>query len=285
MNPCDRYSIAMMRYLDNELSGRELTDFHDHLLECANCRSSLAGEQALLALLKRSRPLYSAPEALSARVSALVSGSSSADGPSNQLYSRTRRLLPVFSWKVLAASGVVAGVLCILFVSTLVRHGRAADYVEAAVAAHRGYLQGSLPLEIRSDSSEAVMAWLAPRVAFGFRLPAGQPAASNGVYHLQGARLVTYERTPAALVTYEAESERVSLLVAASKAAVVAGGGEAHSERLTFHYYRAANFRVITWDSHGLSYALVSSLSESAQESCLVCHQNMADHNAFKRTE
>jgi hypothetical protein len=285
MNPCDRYSIAIMRYLDNELSERELADyFHDHLLECANCRSSLTGEQALSALLKRSRPLYTAPEALSARVSALVSGSSSAGRPSSRLYFYIQRLLPAPGWKVLAASAV-AGILCMLFIPLLIRQARAANYVEAAVAAHRGYLDGSRPLEIRSDSSEAVMAWLAAKVQFGFRLPAGQPAVSEGVYHLQGARSVIYEQTPAALVTYEAESEKVSLLVASSTAAVVAGGGQVHSGRLTFHYYRVANFRVITWDSHGLSYALVSSLSESAQESCLVCHQNMADHNAFKRTE
>jgi anti-sigma factor RsiW len=285
MNPCDRYSIAMMHYLDSELSGRELADFRDHLLECANCRSNLAGEQALSALLKRSRPLYSAPEALSARVSALVSGSSSAGRPWSRLYFYIQRLLlPVPGWKALTASAVL-GILCVLFIAVLIRQARAANYVETAVAAHRGYLDGSRPLEIRSDSSEAVMAWLATKVPFGFRLPAGQSAVSEGVYHLQGARSVNYEQTPAALVTYEAESEKVSLLVASSKAAVVAGGGQVHSGRLTFHYYRVANFRVITWDSHGLSYALVSSLSESAQESCLVCHQNMADHNAFKRTE
>jgi anti-sigma factor RsiW len=284
MNPCDRYSIAMMRYLDNELSGRELTDFHNHLLECTNCRSNLAGEQALSALLKRSRPLYSASEALSARVSALVSGSSSSGRPTSRLYAYIKRFLPVPGWKALAASAA-AGILCMLFIPALVRQGRAANYVEAAVAAHRGYLDGSHPLEIHSDSSEAVMAWLGAKVPFGFRLPTGLPAENKGVYHLQGARLVIYERTPAALVTYEAESEKVSLLVASSTAAVVAGGGEVHSGRLTFHYHRVENFRVITWDSHGLSYALVSSISESTQESCLVCHQNMADHNAFKRTE
>jgi hypothetical protein len=70
--------------------------------------------------------------------------------------------------------------------------------------------------------------------------------------------------------------------VASNAAAAVAGGDEVHEARLTFHYYRAANF-VITWDTHGLSYALVSSISESARESCLVCHQNIADRDIFQQ--
>ena len=58
MNPCDQHSIDMTRYLENELSGRELADFRSHLLECVNFRSILVDEQALSALLKRSGPYF-----------------------------------------------------------------------------------------------------------------------------------------------------------------------------------------------------------------------------------
>jgi hypothetical protein len=39
---------------------------------------------------------------------------------------------------------------------------------------------------------------------------------------------------------------------------------------------------VITWSTHGITYALVSSIHGSAQHSCLVCHQNIADQSVFK---
>ena len=50
---------------------------------------------------------------------------------------------------------------------------------------------------------------------------------------------------------------------------------------LTF-YRSGANSQVITWTNHGLTYALLSSLTGSSQRSCLICHQDMADQNLFQ---
>jgi len=86
------------------------------------------------------------------------------------------------------------------------------------------------------------------------------------------ASLLSYRGSPATLVVYEKQKERISLLVASSQSAPVAGGEEVRSGKLTFHYRTAAGFNVITWSNHGLSYALVSSVSGSARESCMVCH-------------
>jgi hypothetical protein len=83
-------------------------------------------------------------------------------------------------------------------------------------------------------------------------------------------------------VTYETDKEKISLLVDSSKFAQVAGGAEIQLGNLTFHYFNNSGFRVITWANHGLSYALVSSVSGPAGASCLVCHQNMADGGNFK---
>jgi hypothetical protein len=78
------------------------------------------------------------------------------------------------------------------------------------------------------------------------------------------------------------KNERISLLVAPNKAAEAYGGEEIRSGGLTFHYHTKAGFNVITWSTHGLTYALVSELHTSARQSCLVCHQNMADKNEFR---
>jgi hypothetical protein len=93
---------------------------------------------------------------------------------------------------------------------------------------------------------------------------------------------VNYKGSPAALVMYETQNEKISLLAVSSKTAVIAGGDEVRFGKLTFHYHTNSGFRVITWSNHGLSYALVSSVSAPARESCLVCHQSMTDKVAFK---
>jgi hypothetical protein len=84
------------------------------------------------------------------------------------------------------------------------------------------------------------------------------------------------------MIAYEAPRDKITLLVASSESAVVAGGDELHFGPPTFHYRNEGGFEVITWCNHGLSYALVSSLSGSPRQSCLVCHQHMVDHEAFR---
>jgi hypothetical protein len=70
----DEYRAKTLRYLDNDLQGEELDAFRKHFETCAGCRASLEAELALSLLLRRSRPLYSTPDRLRSRVSALLRG-------------------------------------------------------------------------------------------------------------------------------------------------------------------------------------------------------------------
>jgi hypothetical protein len=161
---------------------------------------------------------------------------------------------------------------------------RAASYVEAALTNHNRYLHGALAPGIRTKSPEAVTAWFADRLPFQFQLPSSEAALqANPTYELAGASLVQYRGSPAAMVHYEAPSGTISLMVESSKAAVVAGGDVSHYGALVFHYRSEGRFKVITWSAHNLSYALVSSIASSARESCMFCHQSMADHGQFRR--
>jgi anti-sigma factor RsiW len=290
MNSCDEYSVKSLRYLDHDLKGLELEDFRTHLEACASCRARLEAEQALSHLLHQSRPLYSVPEALRARVSAAVIQHSASARAADRLHQRVWQLLRrrclgsgrrLSSLRVLVPA-VLMVALCLILGPSVVRQVRAANYVETAVAAHRTYLKGTLAAGIRSGSPELVTAWFAGKVPFHFRLPnAESTPESKPAYRLTGAGLVSYKGNPAALVTYQTRNEKISLLIASNEAAAIAGGDEVHSGSLTFHYHTNSNFKVITWSNHGLSYALVSSVSGSAPSSCLVCHQSMSDHDAF----
>jgi hypothetical protein len=188
----------------------------------------------------------------------------------------------MFPWSAFAAIALVFA-LGMVFIPTIARRARAATYMDTAVTTHRSYLDRKLPLEIESDSPEAVTAWFVGKVPFDFRLPTSQ-ASPNGepAYRQVGARLVNYGGGYAALVAYAMKDERISLLVASNKSAEAYGGEEIRSRGLTFHYHTKAGFNVITWSTHGLTYALVSELHTSARQSCLVCHQNMSDKNEFR---
>jgi len=291
MTECDEYRVKVLRYLDDDLQGRELDDFRSHLKACADCRAALEAEQALSSLLHRSRPLYSAPPALRSRVSAAVMQHSASKPTRLNIYLGALHALQrvlvdpvrrVSSMRVLALVVLLLGFL-FAFVPNVVRQVRAASYVQTAVSVHRSYLDGNRAMGLRSSSPETVTAWFTGKVPFHFRLPNAQSSPNNTPsYTLTGASVVNHRGNPIAFVTYEKESQAISLLVASSKSAIVAGGDEVRLGDLTFHYRTEDGFKVVTWSNHGLSYALVSNVSGSARESCLVCHQNMADHHNFR---
>jgi anti-sigma factor RsiW len=292
MKDCgDNYGASIELYLDKELIGPDLEEFRAHLEVCAACRSELEAQEELFHLLRRSRPLYSAPDALRNRVmrtTELLPSSAPYTPP--RLRRRILKILarPLQSsggnlrrWPILAVAIllVVAGLLP---VPGILRQASANSYIEAAVAAHRSSLNGSLPLEIKSGSPRTVTAWFAGKVPFNFRLPeAAEELGHEQVYRLTGGRLVNYKGGYAALVSYQMQQQTISLLVSSSKSAAAAGGEEVPSGGIVFHYSKQMSFAVITWSNHGLTYALVSSLPGSGRQSCMVCHENMANSDHF----
>jgi anti-sigma factor (TIGR02949 family) len=72
MSNCNEYVIKTLRYLDSDLKEHELEDFYEHVECCAACRSHLNAERGVSQMLRRSRPLYSAPTALHEHVSAII---------------------------------------------------------------------------------------------------------------------------------------------------------------------------------------------------------------------
>jgi anti-sigma factor RsiW len=291
MNACEKHTVDLMLYVDDELVGGKLMEFLEHLKICVHCRAALEEQLQLSAVLRRSRPLYSAPPKLRARVEASLA-SAGATTSSNPLYEGSgqwlRRTLEVVErlmprWKVLVPA-VVAMILCFLLVSNVVHEVRASEYVNAALSTHRDYLSGQLPLQIQSDSPQVVTEWLAGKVAFPFQLPNAEAQSSGRpAYRLLGARVVDFRGSQAGLVTYQApQNDTISLLVASSNYAVVAGGVEVRSGGLVFHDRVDSGFQIITWSNHGLAYALVSRAVGSARGSCLVCHQSMADRDTFR---
>jgi anti-sigma factor RsiW len=292
MDACGDYTVDLMLYMDDELDGEKLMGFLAHLKICAHCQASLEEQLALSATLHRVRPLYSAPPELRARVKAGLARPEARSAP-GRIYQRVARTLKlalphagrlVPRWKILVPA-VLGMMLCFVLVSSEVRDVRASEYVNAAVSAHRDYLDGHLSLQIRTDSPAAVTGWLAQKVAFPLQLPDSQRQPDGKpAYRLLGATLVDYNGSQAGLVTYAVpQKESISLLVASNKSAVIGGGVEVRSGDLIFHHRVDQGFQVITWSNHGMAYALVSRATGSAYGSCLICHQSMPDPDRFQR--
>jgi anti-sigma factor RsiW len=275
---CEMDDETLLRFLNNELNLEERIRSLEHLKSCSLCKERLEEERNLSRLMHQSRPLFSAPDSLRIHISALLNQGVAKD---RRLAGFLQQLADVFQSHVrgwsFATIGIVLIALGLIFVPNIAQHARASSYIETAVAAHRNYLSGVFAPEIQSNSAQEIATWITGRVSFRFRLPVAQDA-SEARYKIVGARLLSLKGLTAALVMYENRTEpqeRVSLLIAPSSSAVVAGGEEIRSGHLLFHAFKSGGFRVITWNVHGLSYALVSSISGSAQQSCLVCHQDV----------
>jgi anti-sigma factor RsiW len=152
--------------------------------------------------------------------------------------------------------------------------------VEFAVSAHRQHAQGSLALDVRSDSQQTLNEWLKAKSPFSLALPAS-PAApgEERPYRLEGARLVQVGGKTAAYVAYQMQTGPASLMVTPDSVAVASGGIQVDYKKVSFHYSMVEGYRVVTWSLHGLTYALVSQEGNNTQRSCMVCHAAMRDRD------
>jgi len=151
---------------------------------------------------------------------------------------------------------------------------------EFAVTAYKQQAQGSLALDIRSDSQQTLNDWFKTKSPFSMALPAS-PAApgEERPYHLEGARFVQIGKKSAAYIAYRMQSGPVGLIVTPDSVAVASGGIEVDFKKLSFHYGMVQGFKVVTWSVHGLTYALVSQEGNNTQQSCMVCHSAMRDRD------
>jgi anti-sigma factor RsiW len=153
-------------------------------------------------------------------------------------------------------------------------------FAEFAVSTHQQHAQGSLALDVRSDSQQVLNDWFKAKSQFSLALPAS-PAApgEERPYRLEGARLLRVGDRTAAYIAYQMQAGPVSLVVAPDSVAVASGGVQVDFKKVSFHYSTVKSYKVVTWSVHGLTYALVSQEGNSTQRSCMVCHSAMRDRD------
>lgn len=158
-------------------------------------------------------------------------------------------------------------------------------FAEFAVTIHTKHAQGSLPLDIRSDSQRTLNEWFKAKSQISVALPASpEVPGEERPYRLEGARLVQLAGKSAAFIAYQmrtaqVQTAAVSLVVTPDSVAVASGGAVLDFKKVSFHYAKVDGYKVVTWSSHGLTYALVSQESNHTQRSCMVCHSVMRDRD------
>ena len=154
------------------------------------------------------------------------------------------------------------------------------EYAKFAVNAHRQHAEGSLALEVRSDSQQTINEWLRAKTKLSLALPMSSEVTSEMLpYRLEGARLMQIGNKTAAFIAYRMQTGPVSLVVTPDAVAVASGGVEVNFKKVSFHYGMVGSYKVVTWALHGLTYALVSQEGNKTQQSCMVCHSPMKDRD------
>lgn len=269
MTNCPHFCVQLNLYLDGELDGDEIEAIEAHLGQCRSCREVFNRERRFRESIQRTADLYVAPEELRNEITSMLESSKRNDAD------KPRRGLMSWLYAGIAASVatlLVGGIL----LATLRIDSASASLAEVAVETHQRHASGRLPLELISDSPGEISSWFDGKVPFTLRLPNYQDTSGNDkLYRLIGARLIGFRDDYAAYVRYEMEDHPISLVVTSSDITEPEGGELFTSKGLKIHYKAMSDLKVLTWQHHGLTYALVSDLEERGEQSCMVCHQGM----------
>jgi anti-sigma factor RsiW len=201
---------------------------------------------------------------------------------------RPSRHWPVLRWLAPAMAMLLLAGVFVTRPRSSTTEMSSADFAEYAVRAHQQHAQGSLALDVRSDSQQTVNEWFQQKLPFALTLPAsGESPDDSAPNRLEGARLVQIGSKigtkTAAFIAYNMQTSAgalpVSLMVTPNSVAVASGGVEVSFKKVSFHYGMVQGYRVVTWSLHGLTYALVSQESGNTQRSCMVCHSAMKDRD------
>ena len=153
------------------------------------------------------------------------------------------------------------------------------EFAEIAADTYEQQTRGRLPLTLHTHSQSELAQWAQAKTRLAVALPQAEPALRDGRYEPVGASLVQVRTKPAVYISYQIPDGHTGLLVAPESAALSSGGLAKPFPSVTFHYHMIHAYRVVTWTTHGLTYALVSQEGPGTQQSCMVCHAAMRDRD------
>ncbi len=272
MKDCTHIKKLLYPYLDCELDIREKLDVEEHILHCQECCDLLNEEKRFLSVIKNGCLKEAGPPTLKAKIERM-------------LEKKQRPFFHIFTNYPfsMAFAATLAGLLIILFTGKLFDMGQSAipPFVRTSVENHLEYIQGKLPLEVKSNDPRVVFAWFKEKINFMPMLPVLKD--ENVV--LLGGRIANFEGDLMAFVSYQVEKNPVTMLIIQGKAEAFVESSDhtfLHGRRFNFSRYEGLN--TISWTDHGKNFALISNFSSQNIKGCAVCHargSGLSDLNAL----
>ena len=237
--PCERTENQLHGYLDGELDAVSAANFEKHLETCADCKQSLAVEEALHQSIQKANLYERAPESL--RKSIL---SSPQQSPAVRSFPARR----TFAWQWLAAAAVFLLAVLVGWQQLQKPRGVSDAQLMAAslVDAHLRSLQPGHLTDVESTDQHTVKPWFDGRIDFA---PPVHDFTNDG-FPLLGGRLdVAGGHTVAALV-YGRRKHIINVFVERARSENdLNGAGESQG----YHW--------LAWQQNGFSFCAVSDVS------------------------
>lgn len=233
---CEEVRPRLEAYVDGELNENDRAAFHDHLAGCADCGPEEAALQQLRNEIRRSAPVYRAPEALRSQIRFALRREGVAGTPGG---------LRTSGWLAYAASLLLAVALG-SGGTFLVLGERQQDTIAAEVIdSHLRSLLGTHLTDVASSDQHTVKPW------FAGRSDVSPPAVDLGAegFPLIGGRLDVIEGKPIPALVYKRRQHLISVFV------LSAGRGDL-GETLTRRGYSVRH-----WDEGDLGFWAVSDAS------------------------
>lgn len=259
---CRAFIDHLEFYLDRELGEPERTEVQEHAIACATCGGVMAKQREFRGRLRSSAQQAALPSDMAARLEASLMRQkpfAPAEAPARSY--RPYLLAAAALLLVTAAVRVGVGNRDAVQESSLASRGlggwsapqhRNADPLIVQSAA---WHQRNVPVEVTGPNQASVENWFSGKVDF----PLHMPRLGRGAT-LLGGRMTTVANRPAALLFYDVDGTKLSVLVTDEAAGESGTPLRVGKQRSLFVDNTTTPFAVATERRDGLTYAYTSNL-------------------------
>lgn len=260
---CSEIRKLLHAHLDGELDVRESLRVESHLQVCSDCREAFLAEKEFQGLVHSNRPTTRAPEFAARCIQTALDREV------------RRRVRARRSWHLpwIAAALALLAVGAGAWVAVSEVNARVPRLVKLAVKEHAAYLGNPASLDLVSNDSAVVAAWLEERLRFDIGLPR---TTTLSAMELVGGSVVDDSQTPAAYLAYRAGDETLSLLVMPPQETRLNGRDVISFRNILFHPADVSGFHTLEWSDSRHTYVLVSSSRRVVHQGCQICHGSEA---------
>ncbi|HWE85020.1 MAG TPA: zf-HC2 domain-containing protein [Terracidiphilus sp.] len=227
--PCDHAS-TLAAYLDGELPAEQDAAVQQHLGECRQCSTEVASLMRLHRGLRAASARFTPDPAFRRKLQAQIAPRRTGSG----------RLF------LLSSAFVALAAVLVAMVWARQQTLRDESFREAADL-HVSDLASPNPYDVVSSDRHTVKPWFQGKIPFSFNLP----ELAGTEFNLLGARLVYFDRRPAAQVVAAVRQHRISVLIVQDADGLAGDLPFANGVRVR------DSFNMETWHARGLRFFVV----------------------------